>query len=94
MSRTVSELRNAIRSSVGRFEREVSSSFTKEELVAVANTVGYLVDGDAPPSTSQMRAGIRWKTGLAASEDAADTGSFRKAELATIAEAVGSKSRS
>lgn len=89
MSPTVLELQNAIRASVGRFEREIGASFTKEELVAIANEVGYAVDEKSRPSTATMRAGIRWKTGLSESQQAASGGSFTKDELQTIADDLG-----
>ncbi len=89
MSPTVLELQNAIRTNVGRFEREVSASFTKEELVAIANEVGYAVEEGSRPSTSMMRAGIRWKIGLSESKEAASAGSFIKDELQAIADELG-----
>ena len=88
MSPTVHELRNEIRASVGRFERETAAQFTKEELARLANEVGYAVDPGMPPSKSQMRAGIRWKAGLSETEDDADTSSFVKAELQELAAAL------
>lgn len=89
MSPTVLELQNAIRTAVGRFEREVSASFTKEELVAIANKVGYAVDEGLRPSTTTMRASIRRKTGLSESKEAASGVSFIKDELQTIADGLG-----
>jgi hypothetical protein len=85
MSPTVHELRNGIRAEVGRFEREVDASFTKEELAAIANEVGYEVDGGSLPSKSQMRAGIRWRVELSETEAAASHGPFTKDELEAIA---------
>lgn len=82
---TVHEFRNAIRSEVGRFERDVSAPFTKEDLWELANTVGYAVDaGPAAPPTSQIHGGIRWKTGIVEEEEGADGGQFRKDELEQI----------
>ena len=89
MSPTVLELQNAIRTAVGRFEREVSASFTKEELVAIAHEVGYAVDERSRPSTMTMRAGIRWKTGLSESKKAASDGTFTKDELQVITDELG-----
>lgn len=86
MSPTVHELRNEIRASVGRFEREVDAQFTKEELAAVAEAVGHEVH-DRRPSKQAMRAGIRRETGLAEGEDASGA-AFRKAELDAIARAL------
>jgi hypothetical protein len=85
MSPTVHELRNGIRAEVGRFEREVDASFTKEELAAIANEVGYEVDGGSLPSKPQMRAGIRWRVELSETEAAASDGPFTKDELEAIA---------
>lgn len=85
MSPTVHELRNEIRSSVGRFEREVDAQFTKEELAAVADAVGADV-GEGRPSKGAMRAAIRERTGLAAGD--ADGGAFTKSDLEAIAESL------
>lgn len=86
---TVHDLRNDIRVATGRFEREVSSGFTKEELAAIASDVGYSVDGGERPSKAQMRAGIRSRVGLREDDDAeAGGGSFAKADLQTIAGAL------
>ncbi|MEF8812478.1 MAG: hypothetical protein V5A55_01495 [Halovenus sp.] len=88
MSPTVHELRNAIRARTGRFERDVSAQFTKEELAAIAEALGHDV-GDPLPSKGRMRAAIRRRTGV--SDDAGTNGgAFRKAELATIADALES----
>ena len=59
MSPTVHEMRNLIRAGVGRFEREVDAQFTKEELAAIANGVGWDTGGGPSPPTSQIRAGIQ-----------------------------------
>lgn len=79
---TVHELRNGIRRSVGRFEREVSAGFTKEELLAIAEAVGHDT-GDGRPSKGAMQAGIRGQVGL---EE--EPGAFTKAELEAIADTV------
>lgn len=84
MSPTVHELRNAIRRAVGRFERDFSAQFTKEELAAIADDLG--VDPDGGSATA--RASIRWRAGLSESAEAADRGPFAKAELQAIADAV------
>ncbi|WP_049892917.1 hypothetical protein [Natronococcus jeotgali] len=90
MAQTSDELRNAIRVAVGRFEREGSPAFTKEDLAAVCDAVGYEIDtsGRLPPKV-EMRAGILWKTGVVeeASPEEAPS-SFRKDELEAIMEAV------
>jgi len=86
MSPTVHELRNRIRARVGRFEREVDARFTKEELAAIANEVGYDADTGPSPSKSRMRAGIRWRVELSETEAAASDGPFTKDELGAIAD--------
>ena len=90
MAQTVDELRNAIRVAVGRFEREGSPAFTKEDLAAVCDAVGYKIDasGRLPPK-AEMRAGILWNIGFV--EEANPEGapsSFRKDELEAIMAAV------
>jgi hypothetical protein len=87
VTRTVDDLRNDIRLAVGRFEREISADFTKEELAAICAAVGYEVDQDAVPAKHRMRGGILWRIGEQASERPHE-GSFRKAELAAIADAL------
>ena len=89
MSPTVDELRNAIRVATGRFEREVTASFTKEELQAICAALD--VDGNETqrPSTQRMRRLIRAQVGIAESAQAADDSTFRKADLQAIAEAIG-----
>jgi hypothetical protein len=84
MSRTVDELRNEIRRGVGRFEREISAAFTKEDLAAICEAVGYEVETTPRPATGEMRAGVRRTLGLADDTDRP----FRKAELEAIAAAV------
>ena len=83
MSPTVHELRNRIRSRSGRFEREVESQFTKEELAAIAEALGYEV-GDSRPSKGAMRKAIRRRAGLASGADARGA-AFTKADLEAIA---------
>jgi DNA-directed RNA polymerase specialized sigma subunit len=92
MSRTVHEIRNAIRAATGRFEREFAASFTKEELQAICETLEVDVATAGRPSTSQMRQQIRVGVGIAESVDTADDSTFRKADLQAIAEAVGASS--
>lgn len=89
MSHTVQELRNAIRVTTGRFEREVKASFTKEELKAICEALGVNVDKAGRSSTSQMRRLIRTHVGIAESLEAADDSTFRKADLKAIADGVG-----
>ncbi len=88
MSPTVHALRNEIRVSVDRFEREVSSAFTKEALAAICDAVDADIDTSGQPSKPAMRTAIRAAVdGLDGdSEDSGD--SFRKADLQAIAEAL------
>ncbi|SFS07787.1 hypothetical protein SAMN05216559_3291 [Halomicrobium zhouii] len=89
MSPTVDALRNEIRVSVGRYEREYSTAFTKEALAAICEAVGYDVDTNRLPSKPQMRAGILWKVGELDDDDPAATeNAFRKGELQAVAEAL------
>ncbi len=89
MNPTVQELRNAIRVATGRFEREVTASFTKEELQEICEELGVDVDEAGRPSTSQMRQLIRAHVDIAESLEAADDSTFRKADLKAIADGVG-----
>jgi hypothetical protein len=92
MSPTVHEIRNVIRVTTGRFEREVDASFTKEELQAICETLGVTVDGPERPSTPRMRRLIRAEVGIAESPDTADDSTFLKADLQAIADEVGASS--
>lgn len=83
VSPTVHELRNAIRTAVGRFERETNASFTKEDLAAIADALGRPVGGKPFPPTAEMRAEIRGAVGLGDGG-----GTFDKSELESIAEAL------
>ncbi|OIB58033.1 hypothetical protein [Natrialba sp. SSL1] len=90
MAQTVDELRNEIRVAVGRFERARSAAFTKEDLAAVCDAVGYEIEtsGRLPPK-AEMRAGVLWKVGVTeeATPETAPS-SFRKDELEAIVAAV------
>ena len=89
MSPTVHALRNEIRVKVGRFEREVSSDFTKEALSAICEAVEYDLGPGGLPSKAQMRAGILASIGERDSDDPEGLDrSFRKAELEAIAEVL------
>jgi len=89
MSPTVHALRNEIRVKVGRYEREISSDFTKEALAAICDAVDYDLGPGGFPSKSQMRAGILASIGERDSDDPEGLDrSFRKAELQAIAEAL------
>ena len=92
MSPTVHEVRNAIRVTIGRFEREVNASFTKEELQAICEALGIDVDEAERPSTTRMRRLIRAQVGIAESMETADDSTFRKADLQAIADGVGASS--
>ncbi|RXK51700.1 hypothetical protein [Halorientalis pallida] len=89
MSPTVHEIRNAIRATTGRFEREVDASFTKEELQAIGETLGIDVEETERPSTARMRRRIRSEVGVAESPETADDTTFLKADLQAIADEVG-----
>jgi hypothetical protein len=89
MSSTVHEIRNAIRVTTGRFERDIDASFTKEELQAICEGLGIVVDEAERPSTTRMRRRIRTQVGVAESLETADDASFRKADLQAITEGVG-----
>ena len=92
MSLTVHEVRNAIRATTGRFEREFEASFTKEELQAICEALEVDVDESGRPSTTLMRRLIRAQVGVAESLEAADDSTFRKADLQAISDAVGASS--
>ena len=88
MSPTVHALRNEIRLAVGRFERVDPVGFTKEDLAAICEALGYDT-GPGRPSTARMRAGILWKLGELDSDDpGAAPSSLRKAQVAAIAQAL------
>jgi hypothetical protein len=89
MSPTVHEIRNAIRVTTGRFEREVDASFTKEELQAICETLGVTGDEAERPSTPRMRRLIRAQVGIAESLETADDSTFRKTDLQAIADEIG-----
>ena len=83
---TVDKLRNEIRVSVGRYERQVSSAFTKEALAAICEAVEYDINHDNYPSKAVMRAGILWKLGEMEEPVPTDADRpFRKYELEAIA---------
>jgi len=89
MTRTVGELRNDIRTAVGRFERPESTGFTKESLAAICEAVGYDIDTDRLPSKAQMRAGILAEIGELETDDPDDAARpLRKTQLQAIAAAL------
>lgn len=89
MTRTVDDLRNAIRDRVGRHERVESTAFTKEALAAVCTAVGADIDvSTTTPPKSEMRAAI-----LRAIDAEGDPESpLRKAQLLALADALGVES--
>ncbi|MFB6077967.1 MAG: hypothetical protein ABEJ80_03195 [Halarchaeum sp.] len=89
MAKTADDLRNEIRVATGRFAREISATFTKEDLAAICDAVGYDIDTDSLPPTAQMRAGILAMIGErdADATDGVDR-AFRKAELEAITAAL------
>jgi len=90
MAKTVDDLRNEIRVATGRFEREISATFTKEDLAALCDAVGYEIDTGSLPPTAEMRAGILARTD-ARDDDTVDglDRAFRKDELEAIVAALG-----
>ena len=87
MTRTVDELRNDLRVASGRFEREISATFTKEDLAALCDAVGCEIDLEPLPPKPEMRAAILSEIG----DDDEPTGTdrpFRKAELESLADAL------
>jgi len=92
VSQTVDELRNEIRLVVGRYERQESTSFTKEALAAICEAVNYEIDTNRLPPKSQMRAGILWKIGVIDDDDSEKAEKpFRKDELKSIAASLQSE---
>ncbi|WP_089882762.1 hypothetical protein [Halogeometricum limi] len=89
MGVTKHDIRNGIRDGVGRFKREVTASFTKEELGALCSELDVTATDSPVASTTKMRQQIRVAVGVAEAVSEAETGSFSKQELETIAEAIG-----
>jgi hypothetical protein len=85
MTQTVDELRNEIRRATGRFEREISATFTKEDLSAICEALDYDLNTGSLPPKSQMRADILERIG---ERDEDETGEidrpFRKDELDAV----------
>jgi hypothetical protein len=87
MAKTVDDLRDEIRVSTGRFEREISAAFTKEDLAAICEAVGCDIDRGSLPPKPQMRADILSEIETGDDDETAGTGRpFRKAKLEAIAE--------
>ncbi|MFC7098135.1 hypothetical protein [Halobaculum marinum] len=87
MTLTVHDIRNGIRGGVGRFKREVTAAFTKEELADLADALD--VPTEQRSSNETTRAGIRVVVGVAETVEDAETGSFSRPELEAIADALG-----
>jgi len=93
MSPTVHALRNQIRVAVGRYERDVSSAFTKEALAAVCEAVDADIETTPTPSKSEMRAAILVAIGESDEFDPdAHDSALRKAELQAVADALEAQS--
>lgn len=87
MAKTVDDLRNELRVATGRFEREISATFTKEDLAALCDAVGSEIDLDPLPPKPEMRAAILSE--IDTDDKPTDTDRpFRKAELEAIADAL------
>ena len=89
MAITTHDIRNGIRGGIGRFKREVTAPFTKEELAALCAELELRDETTPAGSKAAMRRQIRAAVGLAERGEDADDGEFSKPELATIAEAIG-----
>ncbi|MFC7136477.1 hypothetical protein [Halobaculum litoreum] len=87
MTLTVHDIRNGIRGGVGRFKRETTAAFTKEELAAIADALD--VHPRHRSSNEATRAAIRAAVGVADTPEAAATGSLSKPELRAVADALG-----
>ncbi|MFC6723375.1 hypothetical protein ACFQE1_02985 [Halobium palmae] len=86
---TKHDIRNGIRGGVGRFKREVTASFTKEELGALCAELGISDTADPIDSKTTMRQQIRVAAGVADEQESASGGDFSKRELEEIAAAIG-----
>jgi hypothetical protein len=88
MSPTVDELRDEIRLAVDRFERAVSTDFTKETLAAICGALDHDIGGKPLPPKGEMRTIIRERVAGLDAETVEGERSFRKAELEAIAAAL------
>jgi hypothetical protein len=89
VTRTVDDLRNAIRERVGRHERVESTAFTKEALAAVCTAVDADVDATTTtPPKAEMRAAILRAVGAEGDPETP----LRKAQLLAVADALGVES--
>jgi hypothetical protein len=89
MGVTKHDIRNGIRGGVGRFKRDVTAPFTKEELGALCAALDITTTDTPVESTRTMRRQVRVAAGVAEHVDDADGGNFSKAELEAIAETLG-----
>lgn len=89
MAQTVPELRDEIRTAVGRHERIESTAFTKEALAAICTALDDPVGGGRLPPKAEMRSRILVAIGGFddPEPDALDR-AFRKAELVAIRDAL------
>ena len=86
---TKHDIRNGIRGGVGRFKREVTASFTKEELGALCAALEITDTTDPIATTVAMRQQIRVTVGLVDGQEDASDSAFSKRELEAIAVAIG-----
>lgn len=89
MGVTKHDIRNGIRGGVGRFKREVTAPFTKEELGALCAELEITTTDTPIESTQKMRRQIRVAVGVAEHVEEADEDNFSKEELEAIAETIG-----
>lgn len=86
---TKHDIRNGIRGGTGRFKREVTASFTKEELGALCAELDISDTADPIASKTVMRQQIRFAVGLADEQETASDSGFSKRELEEIAAEIG-----
>jgi hypothetical protein len=86
---TKHDIRNGIRGGIGRFKREVTAAFTKEELGALCAELGTTDTTDLIAPKTTMRKQVRVAVGLADDQGSASDGAFSKRELEEIAAAIG-----
>lgn len=80
------DIRNGIRGGVGRFKREVTAPFTKEELAAIAEACDV---EQRSGEKSELRVAIRTAVGLAGESELVSEDEFSKDELLEIVEWLG-----
>lgn len=89
MGPTKHDIRNGIRGGIGRFKREVTAPFTKEELGSLCAELGITATDAPVESTTKMRQRIRVAAGITETVEEAAGGNFSRAELEMIADALG-----